>query len=129
MADRYERMLHTMRVDLTVLYAQLALICHRLPIPVELPTQEGVHLLDDMTPAVRRLVEIVRDMPMDEDTQSGVFMASIDWLTAVDLWVLMGINEPDDTREMCFAGAITSAHRGLALLLEEGDAEYNGDIE
>ncbi|WP_019548460.1 MULTISPECIES: hypothetical protein [Streptomycetaceae] len=129
MADRYERMLRAMRVDLTLAYAQLALVCHRMPIPVDLPTHEDIDFQDDMTPAVRRLVEIADDLPVDEDTKAGVFMTAIDWLTAVDLWTLLASTGQNTVREMCFTGALVRVRELLAELLQDGDAEYGTDQE
>jgi len=129
MADSFEDELHTMQVTITLIYAQLATVLHRLPIPVELPTHENVDLLREMDPAVRRAVEVMPEMPVDAKTKARVIIAATDWLTCTDLWVLSGINGPDRARALQWVTASGTARRNIQQLLEEGDAEYNPDQE
>ncbi|MEV5592218.1 hypothetical protein [Streptomyces sp. NPDC052496] len=68
-------------------YAALATVCLNLPVPVTLPT--GAVNSEDAAPAVRRVVEIVKEMPMPERTQADLFSACVYWLGALDIYSIM----------------------------------------
>ncbi|MEU7044948.1 hypothetical protein AB0A77_28370 [Streptomyces varsoviensis] len=86
MSDREDQWAQDMGDGLGHTYTMLTVMCLRLPIEISLPTGTVSNL--ETVPAVRRVLEIIEDLPMSEEDQADLFAACSFWLAAMDVyWV------------------------------------------
>ncbi|MEU8760662.1 hypothetical protein [Streptomyces sp. NPDC048659] len=86
MSDEFERANLALARALIEVYETLRLICLYLPIPVRLP-RVVEYDLNEIVPAVERLIEIIGDQPnMGEEDQSLIWGSAINWTAAAKLY-------------------------------------------
>ncbi|MEU6513648.1 hypothetical protein [Streptomyces sp. NPDC046978] len=116
MADSQEYMVEALSSHLSSTYKGLALVCSRLPVPIELPLAGATNL--EAVPALRRIMEIVEEVPMPEDHQAELFAACTFWLAAIDLFGLLVANKFHQARAQSVAACLIEAD-GILLELAE----------
>ncbi|MEV7422852.1 hypothetical protein [Streptomyces sp. NPDC091212] len=87
MSDNSDRMIERIGDKIGYTYAALVVVCAALPVPVALP--KGIVTSEEIIPAVRRVVEIIDEIPLPEGQQAELFTAAVLWLGAVDLYELL----------------------------------------
>jgi hypothetical protein len=122
MSDEPERETQQLGVALLAVYTLLMRVCGLLPIPIGLPDFEGDTLHgEEMNEAVKRVVNVIGDEPIDEILQAGVWGSALHWLAASHLFSrYMGTEDGIVALEVRMN--IVLAHDGLheveAVLLE-----------
>ncbi|MGK5728944.1 hypothetical protein [Streptomyces sp. URMC 124] len=95
-------------------YTSLAMICSRLPIPIQLPEVENGIKISTLTDAVARLAKVSDEIPgITEDVMASLFTSSTCWLVAVDLFFAYE-EEPTEFRVDGFAMSMINARSSLA---------------
>ncbi|MBP2583382.1 hypothetical protein J3A78_003860 [Streptomyces sp. PvR006] len=109
MSDYQDEIMGRIARDLSLTYTILVKACANLPLPITLPTGEISNL--DAVPAVRRVSEIVEDIPMPQDAQAALFASCCFWLASMDLYGLL-----------CQDFHQARAHSALATLIVTTDS-------
>ncbi|MFJ2178909.1 hypothetical protein ACIOHE_39200 [Streptomyces sp. NPDC087851] len=115
MTDRADEMMEHAGHQIAHIYSGLASACAALPLPITLPT--GVVTSEEIIPAVRRIVEIIEEVPLPEDQQADLFAVATYWLAAVDLYGI-NVHEFEESRVAGVMGILLMAGETLGQLAE-----------
>lgn len=114
MADSDDEQMIEIGVDLARLYGAIAEACSALPVPIQLPG--GIIEPSECLDSIRRVVDIVKDIPMPEEQQANLFAACLFWLTGMDLFRLQ-VLDPVPLRIHCLAAQLMSAEESVLPLI------------
>ncbi|MEV7871487.1 hypothetical protein AB0P17_36555 [Streptomyces sp. NPDC088124] len=115
MADKADMMMEDAGRQIARVYTGLAKACAVLPLPITLPT--GVVASGEIIPAVRRIVQIIGEIPLPDDQRAELFAAAVYWLAAVDLYHLC-LHEVEESRAAGVMGVLMMADEAVHGLAE-----------
>ncbi|MEW2164396.1 hypothetical protein AB0912_15590 [Streptomyces sp. NPDC007084] len=108
MADSQDEVIERLALGLSVTYSGLARVCLALPVPIALATGPGVSNLEAI-PAVRRIMEVLRDQPMPEEQHGNLYSVCAYWLAAMDVFTVLVAAEFHAARAMSIEACLMMA--------------------
>lgn len=87
MSDEFERETQELGNAILAVYLLITRVCGLLPIPISLPDfEEDVLTGERMMEGVARLIDLIEDEPISEETQAGIWGSCIHWHSAAHLY-------------------------------------------
>lgn len=114
MSDNHDRMIHEVGEHIGRIYSLIASVCRALPLPINLPNGPVIEG-SEAIPAVKRVVEIIEDQPVDEIIQAGIWGGCLHWLAAAHLYSAL-LDHEDQVLELEIGINLTTAGEGLVLI-------------
>ncbi|MFF2522255.1 hypothetical protein [Streptomyces liangshanensis] len=124
MSDSDDRSVNELYTGLGAVYAMLITICGNLPIPVSLPT--GIVTGDEAADAVRRVTELLTEIPLPDEQLSMLSAGATMWLCATDMLGLIHGGEFEKYRALGGTAMLVMAQEALLDLARWQNEQANG---
>ncbi|MGW1035027.1 hypothetical protein ACWD4Z_22925 [Streptomyces antibioticus] len=87
MADHEDEIMGALAHSISVTYTLLVDVCEVLPVRITLPVDRHIPA-SNAIPAIQRVAELAKDLPMGEAQEAQLFTGCIHLLAAIDLYAL-----------------------------------------
>lgn len=117
MSDNHDRMIQEVGEHIGRIYSLIASVCRALPLPINLPEGPVIEG-SEAIPAVKQVVRIIGDQPVDEVLQAGIWGGCLHWLSAAHLFTAL-LDHEDLVLRMEVEINLVTAGEGLILIAQE----------
>lgn len=114
MSDNHDRMIQETGEHVGRIYQLIASVCRALPLPISLPDGPVIEG-SEAIPAVKRVVEIIDDQPIDDVLKAGIWGGCLHWLAAAHLFTAL-IDHEDTVLKMEIEINLATAGEGLIVM-------------